>query len=643
MRKLKGFTYRNLLNDRNEPISTAARAELPQWRQFSENQKLHIYDYCLGIYLVDNTTAFSIRPPELRCVDSLFDYLRWFTRSSTTSREVAASVFDGRLLDGIGHCVRVRVRYVKTLHEYLIRRVEECGNQRDDLRVMVELYARVRRDIEGEVFNSNIVRNHVDMKADRACVVVPSPVSTSNRKIHVPYFVEYGMGQFETEMGLNECGNFPEALALAGLLPDGQNVSRNDAKRIVKRYVLEDLAFAPVNCRQFSSIIKVLREIFIETLCRQEIVDQGMPLVTQRSIQARTSAELLRSESANLENLISALHTQCGNAFPGRDVLMGIELGGDIYMPQLHQLPGQSNESHREQRSALLECCQAISYLNDPECQAVKNILILGPPGAGKTHVMLMSCMYALALKLRVCLTAVTSERARLVGGVHLHLLFGMSAHSSMIEGSPIIAERVLMNLLKSPLKMAYLQRLDVLFFEEIGLLSSILFAVIDIVLQRIRQSKKPFGGLLLICTGDHRQLRPIEGRAIWTSMTMRVAFKVYCLKHLVRARNDEALQRIIEVLRKPCVNQDEMNEIIDIFSRQTFVNSWADVPNNYLRVVGKKETEKLADQYLDSVRNNVNIITQEHVCVDEAEVSIGNWQEINEGRVQNALTRKIL
>jgi hypothetical protein len=46
-------------------------AHLEQWRQFRDDQLLHIDDYRQSSYLIDQTSAFNIRPPELLVFDDL--------------------------------------------------------------------------------------------------------------------------------------------------------------------------------------------------------------------------------------------------------------------------------------------------------------------------------------------------------------------------------------------------------------------------------------------------------------------------------------------------------------------------------------------------------------------------------------------
>ena len=66
---------------------------------------------------------------------------------------------------------------------------------------------------------------------------------------------------------------------------------------------------------------------------------------------------------------------------------------------------------------------------------------------------------------------AMTSERARKMAGEHAHLLFNIPVlHHQTVT---FTAEHMLFSLAKQPIKMAFLQHMDVILIAEIGLISS--------------------------------------------------------------------------------------------------------------------------------------------------------------------------
>ena len=90
------------------------------------------------------------------------------------------------------------------------------------------------------------------------------------------------------------------------------------------------------------------------------------------------------------------------------------------------------------------------------------------------------------------------------------------------VQGVPLVS---LMSLSKKPVQLAMLQRLKVLFIEEIGLLSAQLFAALDNILRYVRGSNQPMGGILVIATGDPYQLAPVDGTPFWASHHVMTSF----------------------------------------------------------------------------------------------------------------------
>ena len=86
-------------------------------------------------------------------------------------------------------------------------------------------------------------------------------------------------------------------------------------------------------------------------------------------------------------------------------------------------------------------------------------------------------------------------------GGQHLHGLCGFPVNQASSVTPSTMIPMVLSHLIRNSLSMAYLQMLDVLFIEEIGLVPSHILYVADYVLRAIRKCQKPFGGILVIAS----------------------------------------------------------------------------------------------------------------------------------------------
>ena len=198
--------------------------------------------------------------------------------------------------------------------------------------------------------------------------------------------------------------------------------------------------------------------------------------------------------------------------------------------------------------------------------------------------------VYAISQGLRVNIMSLTAERSRLIGGSHFHQMFGIPVHrKSVIKSTAEIKNEALLNLYRSIDRFCQLKRLNVLFIDEIGMLSRTSLAIMDSILREVRCSDKPFGGLLLIASGDHRQLDPIEGGQIWMSNLLMTSFELFNLKYLVRSMGDEDLGKLIDILRKPKANRVdhiELRGILRARCRENAKDNWSQVSVECFKIV---------------------------------------------------------
>ena len=68
--------------------------------------------------------------------------------------------------------------------------------------------------------------------------------------------------------------------------------------------------------------------------------------------------------------------------------------------------------------------------------------------------------------------------------------------------------------------------------------LSAEYFVVLDSILRVLMGNSLPFGGKLVLCCGDAKQLPPVEGTMIWTSLNMCTMMDIFVFKADVRVRD---------------------------------------------------------------------------------------------------------
>lgn len=155
------------------------------------------------------------------------------------------------------------------------------------------------------------------------------------------------------------------------------------------------------------------------------------------------------------------------------------------------------------------------------------NVYLTGPAGSGKTFLLNKYIDYLRENKKNVGITASTGIAATHMGGVTIHSWSGIGIKDNMTEGD-----------LKKILKRSYLRKrfknTEILIIDEISMINSSQFDLLDRVCQAFKKKARPFGGMQIICSGDFFQLPPIgrnrevkfvTGSGIWNHMDMKICY----------------------------------------------------------------------------------------------------------------------
>ena len=235
----------------------------------------------------------------------------------------------------------------------------------------------------------------------------------------------------------------------------------------------------------------------------------------------------------------------------------------------------QSEESYNEQLIAVKHCVSVIDRYCSIEHQYTfqKSVVLVGAPGSGKSFINNSYLpIYAISKGLNVTSMTVMSKRGINVGGGHIHKDFCLQVSE---YGTPHDrADRAITNLMRNPVKLFYLQSLNVIFIDEIGQISADMKSVLDIILRKIRDNNIFFGGLLIIATMDHRQLAPVSGHPFLVASDILTCFEFVRLNYSIRASGDPEFQRLqfLSRLHPTKYTNEILNEFEELLSKVRFL-----------------------------------------------------------------------
>lgn len=169
--------------------------------------------------------------------------------------------------------------------------------------------------------------------------------------------------------------------------------------------------------------------------------------------------------------------------------------------------------------------------------------------------------------------------------------------------------------------------------------------AVIDIILRRLRNNCLYLGGVLLICTLDHKQIQSINGRPFLTSSNIIPMFTMVSLKHSVRAANDPAFFRIQQICRYDNKKLENNPALIEEFKQLcrdnlTFVDDWNDrkIHPSTIRLYSKKvPVREATEQFTARVRQHYNSNDIRERTSDDVERARFSQQEWNTASIQSS------
>jgi len=253
-----------------------------------------------------------------------------------------------------------------------------------------------------------------------------------------------------------------------------------------------------------------------------------------------------------------------------------------VEIPAWGRLPGQSDASWNEQQKSRDVLFGQLQDIRKHACPVPERwyqaqlILLMGPPGAGKTHILLHVMLECRRLGIPCQITSSKAQRALKLGGVHIHELFGFKAK----HGAVAISESGLATLRQQPWRVQILQELQVLLIDEFADVGADLMLAVDRTLRILRGNPRPFGGVTVFGGGDHYQLPAVNMRSTFKAHLVRNNFVCLHLQHMVRA-TDPVLQHFITTMRKALLSEEDIAWVLNFLGRcprVTSIPEWAHV-----------------------------------------------------------------
>ena len=579
-------------------------------RHFTQSQLLLLKDYLSCEFVNCKISIFSGRPPALLFVDNPKLYFTWFKRSFVKSPEtkVNSNVHLSTWIDVFGYAVHLRKIYLDEFEKFYDQAILN-GNHNlhrfnNDTSILY-----LKNDVTG-------IKTAEDMPVQ---VVTSNIVPSNPYKFLVHFALSYGC--FETEIDLFNQSNMIEVFKYCKLLPITTPYTSEHYYALVKKYVLDELKFLPGASRSFDRHFLSSFNVFYNLVMNNQVHYDAIPSVLHCELSENAEIDYLlfnnqkRARSVQGCLLNSALTPlRCKQ----NDFLEATREKPFNYNVLFPRADGQSNDSYEFQQHVFKRCLMRLDSFMRGNQGFVKHQLFLGRPGSGKTLVCTMLFLKAVARGLNCSITCLSGERAQQLGGEHVHKMFKFRVNKMQVPEH--MASQSINALMKDVTRFTDLERLDVLFIDEIGQLNAELLCAMELVLQTVKENRLPMGGVFVIMSGDPKQLRPPNGSLVWLSPKLLSNYDFHYFLHYVRAVPG-LLREILYELDENEINESKAAEIAKVIVTNCIIkDSWNNVNDDFsMRVFSTRAAEHEAvKQHTAKITNNTSCPSVTMNAVDE-------------------------
>ena len=318
----------------------------------------------------------------------------------------------------------------------------------------------------------------------------------------------------------------------------------------MRRFFNQQLVYYPNGQRIIDYWIVQAGDLFDSVIINNEIPIVDMPPVQLSALLLERDDVFERFQKELTRDVICAAIREIGDAYercnvPSLDDLMTATKDSPLNwdaITNFSKSPVQSMESYEEQLFAVKICIESIDkYGSVMNTEHVKNIIIAGFPGGGKTFLMMYVVIYARSKGLTVVSVAMMSHRAIQLGGIHWHKLLGIPVDRSNNMSVFRMTELAIQKLEKyHPMRIKFAKMIDIFAVDELGQSSAQFDNVTDNILRvacgvNIHKANK-----LIIGTYDPTQLQPIKGHPFLVSPNIIPCYNIVPITTSVRAQDQD-------------------------------------------------------------------------------------------------------
>jgi hypothetical protein len=455
-------------------------------------------------------------------------------------------------------------------------------------------------------------------------IPVPSDVRPTNAHQFLTHIV-LSLGKYDTEIDALTNSTSRECFLKAGLIGNATDSEslQHYSNQLTRQYIVEQVVNYPISMDQVGVYIVTSKKVFDDAIRNNALSMSELPPFTMSTLRAVKTKEneawWSNMKNSQLDAIYAILRN--ANSIPSRDAISRVTRESPLTWSPIEVIKKyerQSDESYEEQMYvidlAVKQLNKYRSASDEGTCTYLKNTVIYGAPGTGKSYVAEVIVLYALSLGLHVITTALMGVQANVRGGIHLHEIFKLPTSDSNsnltpFQGAQIALDRIMHNVAL----LHALRTVDVIYLDESGQVSAKYLSMMDIILRKVQgNSQTPFGGVHIVCTMDPSQLQPINMLPFLVSSFMLTCFMIVILRHSVRAHGDQEFQRLQELTRMDAqvlLSRPELKE--EFFEKAgqllTYVPDWDDdrIGPNMLRVFSRKlPAQQRLVQYREAVKS---------------------------------------